>query len=183
MDELGALRKSVEKRLVNMGIDPCQENEKTLRQLEMIEQAVDDEAARIAEARKTAAHGMPIVRVVELSGISRQTFYNKPLLKEYSAKAIKDAGIEEGREEIARLKQLVTEHEATIASLVKRDWELLEERARLRDAQIEIAGLKASLAEAKSTIAKLSEMLEEASSYQNASQPGKIIDFRRLEEH
>ena len=166
------LRPVVEERLRRMGADPAFEKEKTLKQLEMVQKAVDEEAERIAEAKKTAVRGMPLVRVVELTGIARQTFYNKPLLKGYAARAIKDAGIEEGRDEVARLKDTIAEQEAAIAAFVKRDGELVEERIKLRDAQTEIEGLRASLSDANREIADLRKKLEEAD---RGVSEGKII--------
>ena len=175
MEELDDLRRSVERRLTEMGIDPLHQDERTLKQLEAIQAAVEGEAERISEARRVAAHGMPIVRVAELSGVSRQTFYNKPLLMEYSEKAIREAGIEEGREVEARLRTLVAEHEEAIASFVKRDGELVEAQIKLRDAKQEIVGLRASLAEAKGTIASLRKTLDEAN---RRKTPAKVIKMR-----
>ncbi|MGN0039177.1 MAG: hypothetical protein ACI36Y_08635 [Coriobacteriales bacterium] len=169
------LRPVVEERLRRMGTDPAFEKEKTLKQLERIQKAVDEEAERIADARRTAMHGMPLVRVVELTGIARQTFYNKPVLKDYAARAIGDAGIEEGRDEVARLKETVAELEAAKAAFVKRDGELVEERIKLRDARIEVESLKASLADANREIADLREMLEKAG---GSTPKDKVVPMR-----
>ena len=124
MEQLGDMRDSVEEVLKRMGEDPGDVDAKTLRQLIAIQKAVDEEVARISAARKAAAHGMPIVRVAELSGIARQTIYNKPLLMRYSEAAIEKSGIEKRRRETERLEKTVAEQRETIAKLVRRDpWE------------------------------------------------------------
>lgn len=175
MDAMDAMMPAVTSRLRGMGIDPATLDERTLGQLESIQKAVDGESARIAEARRIARHGMPLTRVAELSGMARGTLYNKLILKTYAERAIRDAGVEEDRDEIARLKKALAEKDEVIAGLVKRDGELVEAKMQLRDSRQEIAGLKASQVEDQRTIAELRRMLNQAN---QKKKPAKIIKVR-----
>lgn len=171
-----SMRVTVEERLRSMGVDPAFEKEKTLAQLESIQRAIDEEALRIEEARKIALRGMPTTAVSELSGISRQTFYNKPLLKEYAERAINDAGVAEDRNVVTRLKETVAEQKSAIDAFVRRDGELVEMEIKLRDVQAENDGLKAALSDAKETIEGLRKLLRKAGIGETS---GNIIPMQR----
>lgn len=160
MEGVDDLTNAIHRILERMGIDVDSVDSKTLKQLELVHCAVAKETERISEARKIVLHGMPLVRVAELSGISRQTLYNKTILKAYAEHAIREAKIAEGKNEAERLRTIIVRQKETIRKLVLRDGELIEAKLLLREAEQEIASLKFSLDAAESRISKLTKMLE-----------------------
>lgn len=93
----------------------------------------------------------------EASGVSYQTFYNKPLLKEYVEQRRNASGIDNSSEERARLCLRLNEAEERIKVLEKGDAELvlariendqLRERIHLLEVQL-AGGVPGGMAEAK----------------------------------
>ena len=71
-------------KLAALGVSMAEVDARTLRHLEKVEVALQDEVERLERARATVrGRGFALSAISTASGVSRATFYNKPLLAEY----------------------------------------------------------------------------------------------------
>lgn len=131
-----SLSETIDERLSKLDKRLGDFDSRTQAQLEKIERAIQSETAlrRAAEA-EAKRHDINVVAIATASGISRATFYNKPVLKEYVEEARQAEGFDSDKTELDALKERLREAEETIGKLKKRDGELvvmMAENDRLR---------------------------------------------------
>lgn len=123
-------------RLTSMSIDPATIDKRTFEHLAQIEEAIIAEAASYRAARAEArTHHINVSNISKVSKISRATFYNKPLLREYLNDSRKTCGVGDEEAELERLKKTIAEKDETIEAMTMRDAELVvlaSENKRLR---------------------------------------------------
>lgn len=114
---------AIVRKLEAMGVDEADVNARTAGQLEKIENALRAEEAELSKVRATVrGRGFAFSAVSTASGMSRATFYNKPLLAEYvefsKAETVSNADATASRTELEETKK-----EAHL--LMERDSELV----------------------------------------------------------
>lgn len=130
------LSDAIEKKLNAVGkclkdIDP-----RTQNQLEKIEHAIQSESSLREKAEGEArAHEISIASIAKASGVSRATFYNKPVLKEYVESARDGEDSDSPKAESELLAKRLEHAEEVISKMQKRDGALVvmaAENERLR---------------------------------------------------
>lgn len=142
------LRKTVLENLNEIGISVDKIDERTMGHLARIESAIEDKLRERDDALETIKScSLSVKSISEASGVSYQTFYNKPLLKEYVAQRRSVSGIDNSSEERARLRLKLNEAEERIKALEKRDAELVlariendQLRERIHLLEVQLAG-------------------------------------------
>lgn len=126
----------VTEKLASMNEDPESIDKRTMAQLEKLEEAIAAEVERHRAARAEArAHAITVSNVSKASGISRATFYNKPLLRRYVDASRKSCGIDDEEAELERLREALAEKNRAVEGMIARDAELVVlamENKRLR---------------------------------------------------
>lgn len=139
-------------RLTSMGEDAKRLDKRTIEQLRKIEQAVAEELeGRKAALAKARSCDLSISRISKASGISRATFYNKPLLQSYVEAARADL---EGEDDslVARLRARLEEKEEALKAMVARDAELVVMSAENRRLRNRVAALEKYIADMPSEV-------------------------------
>lgn len=142
------LREIVLENLNELGINADEVNERTMGHLSRIESAIAGKLRERDDAFETIkACNLSVKSISEASGVSYQTFYNKPLLKEYVEQRRGAVGIDNSSEERTRLRSRLTEAEERIKALEKRDAELVlariendQLRERIHLLEVQLAG-------------------------------------------
>ncbi len=138
------VREAVERKLIALGVDADDVNVRTLRHLELIEKAVQAEEERLKQAKATVrGRGFVLSAISAASGVSRATFYNKPLLAEYVAlsrsEAVGDIDATASRAELAaanaKVRRLMERDGALVLALA--DNERLAKRIEALEAALE----------------------------------------------
>ena len=165
MDEQGSVR--IAGTLAAMGEDPSAIDARTMRQLESLEAAVSSEAEAVERLhRELSAHGMSVSEMAKASGISRATFYNKPLLARYLEARRSQTGIGKADGALAAAVARAEEAERKVELMAQRDGELVlaaAERKRL-----------------EKRVESLERALEEANRRRPAGASGGIIELDRI---
>lgn len=116
-------QEEVRRKLTALGRDPNTIDSRTMRQLVCLEEVVRDEEANVRVAKATVrGRGFALNAMSEASGISRATFYNKPLLAEY-VKLSKDEIV--GDPDAVASKAELDEAKKKISQMMERDGDLV----------------------------------------------------------
>lgn len=162
MDEQGSDR--IAETLASMGEDLSGVDGRTLRQLERLEGAISAEAGEVERLRlELRAHGMTVSEMAKASGISRATFYNKPLLARYLEARKAQLGIKGEDKALAAAVARAEEAERKVALMTERDGELVLAAANRRRLERRVESLE--------------KALEEANARRATGQSGRIIEF------
>ena len=166
MDEKGPGR--VAETLAGMGEDPSGVGGRTLQQLERLEGAISAEAREIERLRlELRAHSMTVSEMAKASGISRATFYNKPLLARYLEARKAQLGIKGEDKALAAAVARAEEAERKVALMAERDGELVISAAERRRLEKRVESLE--------------KALEEASARRATGELGRIIELGKGE--
>lgn len=147
-DEDLRVKNAVARKLEAMGVGGADMDARTAGQLEKIERALQAEEAELAKARATIrGRGFALSAVSAASGVSRATFYNKPLLAEYielsKAEAVGDAGATAPKAELEEARERVR-------LLMERDGELVLALADNERLSKRVEALEAALEDSRS---------------------------------
>lgn len=113
-------------RLEAMGIEPSSIDRRTLSQIKKLEEAIAIETERYRAARsEMKSHTLSVSTLSKASGISRATFYNKPLLRKYVDAARQAYAIKDESAELERLQKELSEKNEALAKMLEREAELV----------------------------------------------------------
>ena len=143
-----SVREAIARKLAALGVGMAEVDARTLRHLEKVEMAVQAEEEKLERARATVrGRGFALSAISAASGVSRTTFYNRPLLAEYvelsKSEAVGDPGGTASRAELDEANEKVRR-------LMERDGELvlaLADNARLEK---RVKALEAALDDSRS---------------------------------
>ena len=113
-------------RLEALGVDASSIDKRTMSQLNKLESSIAIEVELYREARsEMKSHTLNVSTLSKASGISRATFYNKPLLRKYADAARQAYAIEDENAELERVKKELAEKSDALAKMLEREAELI----------------------------------------------------------
>lgn len=143
MAEQANLDKRVTERLNALHIDPASLDGKTRRQLNAIEQAIQNENERREQAQTEAAkHRLTVSNISKASGIGRTTIYDNETLKTYIEDCQNDDETKTARRDSSRLQQRIDAMKKQIAAMEKRDGKLVVLEAENRQLKERVSRLE-----------------------------------------
>lgn len=145
MDGNEDVEKTIAAALKKLGVQDV--GEKTFIQLVQVERAILQELETIKDLRKEALrHNLSVDSIHKLTGISRQTFYNKDrLLAEYVALRKSESFLGAESRSAEERSHRIADLEAAIQQMATRDSEIVLLSAENRRLKERVASLEASL--------------------------------------
>lgn len=116
------IKEMVKATLAELGVEYDSQKSNTLAQLFRLEEAI---ACEIRLRKEADSHNLSVLSLSKLSGISRQTFYNKQILVDYIDRRKRNSGICAQEETETKLKSELEEAKSVIEKLMSRDGEIV----------------------------------------------------------
>lgn len=107
---------------------------------------------------KIKANKPSLSKISSLTGISRQTFYNNPVLTEFAEKYIAENAVDDPNETISKLKSQIRDKDSIIEKMVARDGKIAELMAKVYELEQENVSLKKTIESQEITISKAKEI-------------------------
>lgn len=153
MDEVN---EKIIKNLKKFGLSSDDIKPNTMEYLIKVDDALNKITTARAEAIQTIkSEKTSINKVAKESGISRQTFYNNPIITSYVEKYIEIYVKESPYETINNLKEEIKNRDEQIEKLVQRDANIAYYKAENKELSDEVESLKATIKSQEEMIRKL----------------------------
>ena len=153
MDEIN---EKIIKNIKKFGLSSDDIKPNTMEYLIKVDDVLNKITATRAEAIQTIkSEKVSINKVAKESGISRQTFYNNPIITSYVEKYIEIYVKESPYETINNLKEEIKNRDEQIEKLVQRDANIAYYKAENQELSDEIESLKATIKSQEEMIRKL----------------------------
>ena len=153
MDEVN---EKIIKNLKKFGLSSDDIKPNTMEYLIKVDDALNKITTARAEAIQTIkSEKTSINKVAKESGISRQTFYNNPIITSYVEKYIEIYVKESPYETINNLKEEIKNRDEQIEKLVQRDANISYYKAENKELSDEVESLKATIKSQEEMIRKL----------------------------
>ena len=153
MDEVN---EKIIKNLKKFGLSSDDIKPNTMEYLIKVDDVLNKITTTRAEAIQTIkSEKASINKVAKESGISRQTFYNNPIITSYVEKYIEIYVKESPYETINNLKEEIKNRDEQIEKLVQRDANIAYYKAENKELSDEVESLKATIKSQEEMIRKL----------------------------
>ena len=153
MDEIN---EKIIKNIKKFGLSSDDIKPNTMEYLIKVDDVLNKITTTRAEAIQTIkSEKVSINKVAKESGISRQTFYNNPIITSYVEKYIEIYVKESPYETINNLKEDIKNRDEQIEKLVQRDANIAYYKAENQELSDEIESLKATIKSQEEMIRKL----------------------------
>ena len=153
MDEIN---EKIIKNIKKFGLSSDDIKPNTMEYLIKVDDVLNKITTTRAEAIQTIkSEKVSINKIAKESGISRQTFYNNPIITSYVEKYIEIYVKESPYETINNLKEEIKNRDEQIEKLVQRDANIAYYKAENQELSDEIESLKATIKSQEETIRKL----------------------------
>lgn len=153
MDEIN---EKIIKNIKKFGLSSDDIKPNTMEYLIKVDDVLNKITTTRAEAIQTIkSEKVSINKVAKESGISRQTFYNNPIITSYVEKYIEIYVKESPYETINNLKEEIKNRDEQIEKLVQRDANIAYYKAENQELSDEIESLKATIKSQEEMIRKL----------------------------
>ena len=153
MDEIN---EKIIKNIKKFGLSSDDIKPNTMEYLIKVDDVLNKITTTRAEAIQTIkSEKVSINKIAKESGISRQTFYNNPIITSYVEKYIEIYVKESPYETINNLKEEIKNRDEQIEKLVQRDANIAYYKAENKELSDEVESLKATIKSQEETIRKL----------------------------
>ena len=153
MDEIN---EKIIKNIKKFGLSSDDIKPNTMEYLIKVDDVLNKITTTRAEAIQTIkSEKVSINKIAKESGISRQTFYNNPIITSYVEKYIEIYVKESPYETINNLKEEIKNRDEQIEKLVQRDANIAYYKAENQELSDEIESLKATIKSQEEMIRKL----------------------------
>ena len=153
MDEIN---EKIIKNIKKFGLSSDDIKPNTMEYLIKVDDVLNKITTTRAEAIQTIkSEKVSINKVAKESGISRQTFYNNPIITSYVEKYIEIYVKESPYETINNLKEEIKNRDEQIEKLVQRDANIAYYKAENKELSDEVESLKATIKSQEEMIRKL----------------------------
>ena len=142
-----------------------------MKHLIKIETALSELDEQFTKADQELKESRPNVKKVsKMSGVSRQTFYNNPLLGEYVECAAAEQAQKDPYSAIDRLKVELEEHKSKVQKMIDRDADIALYIAKNAELEDEVRSLQATIKSQQETIRSLKQQNRSNRKENNARQ-------------
>ena len=153
MDEIN---EKIIKNIKKFGLSSDDIKPNTMEYLIKVDDVLNKITTTRAEAIQTIkSEKVSINKIAKESGISRQTFYNNPIITSYVEKYIEIYVKESPYETINNLKEEIKNRDEQIEKLVQRDANIAYYKAENKELSDEVESLKATIKSQEEMIRKL----------------------------
>lgn len=153
MDEVN---EKIIKNLIKFGLSTDDIKPNTIEYLIKVDEVLNQITTARAEAIQTIKNEKTSInKIAKESGISRQTFYNNPIITSYVERYIEMYVKESPYETINNLKEDIKNRDEQIEKLVQRDANISYYKAENQELSDEIESLKATIKSQEEMIRKL----------------------------